>query len=147
VKKVNSPDEEIAALSGFNPSQTAFIDNSKFTVSKTQFDKDSIASIKLIAFKPYQLSYESNSNSDGFGVFSEIYYPKGWTATIDGKEVEIKRVNYVLRGLEIPAGKHTISFVMVNEAYTLGNNIGLICSILLYAGLIGAVVMVIRSKD
>jgi hypothetical protein len=147
VKTVNSPDEEIAALNNFNPKTTAFIDISRFKVAKNTFTTDTNSKVVLTNYKPYQLEYKAKSAMDGFIVFSEVYYPKGWTAMIDGNEAEIKQVNYVLRGLEVPAGEHVISFKMVNESYELGNKIGLICSVLLYVGLIGAVVIGFKQQN
>lgn len=147
LKMVNSADEEIASLNNFNPKTTAVLDATAFKAAKTSYATDSTASIKLTAYKPYDLNYESNSTTDGFAVFSEVYYPKGWKALIDGKEAEIKRVNYVLRALEIPAGKHIINFKMENEMYKTGNMIGLICSILLYTGLIAGVYFTVRKDE
>jgi uncharacterized membrane protein YfhO len=79
-------------------------------VSKTSFTKDSTATIKLAQYGLNKISFESNNANDGFGVFSDIYYDGGWVAKIDGKETPIIRTNYVLRGLMIPSGKHTIEF-------------------------------------
>ena len=67
-------------------------------------------SIVLDEYKPNNLTYTSNSTSDQLAVFSEIYYPHGWTVTIDGKPAEFIRANYVLRALEVPAGEHKIVF-------------------------------------
>jgi uncharacterized membrane protein YfhO len=69
------------------------------------------------------LKYESQSATDGFAVFSEIYYPKGWHAFIDGKETEIQRADYVLRALSIPAGKHTIEFKFEPKPFVIGNKV------------------------
>jgi uncharacterized membrane protein YfhO len=71
-------------------------------------------------------------------VFSEIYYPKGWTATIDGKEATILRANYVLRALEIPAGKHTIEFRFLPKPYTIGNQVTMASSWLLLLAVAGS---------
>lgn len=135
VYAVKNADEEIKALETFNSATTAVIDNSKFAASANNYALDSTATIELTEYKPYNLTYKSANSQPGFAVFSEVYYPKGWSATIDGKETEIKEVNFVLRALEIPAGEHTIQFVMVNEKYALGNTIGLVCSILLLGGI------------
>lgn len=122
INQVNNPDEEMAALSNQSISleETAILDKSKFTIAKTEFQKDSTATIKLTKYDSKVLEYESNNSNDGFAVFSEIYYPKGWIATIDGKEVSIVSVNYVLRGLEIPKGKHKIVFTFESDSYKTG---------------------------
>ncbi|RIW17536.1 hypothetical protein D0X99_05945 [Algoriphagus lacus] len=73
--------------------------------------------ITLISNAPNELKYKASMTQGGLGVFSEIYYPKGWTATIDGKEVPILRVNYLLRGLEIPAGEHEVVFTFAPSSY------------------------------
>ena len=122
INQVNNPDEEMAALSSkeINLQETAILDKSKFKTSKTDFQKDSTATIKLTKYDSKVLEYESNNSNDGFAVFSEIYYPKGWSATIDGKETDIVSVNYVLRGLEIPKGKHKIVFTFESDSYKTG---------------------------
>ncbi|TAF74601.1 MAG: hypothetical protein EAZ53_08110 [Bacteroidetes bacterium] len=136
VYQVNDPEEEIKALETFNSATTAVIDISKFKSSADKFEVDSTAIITLTDYKPYDLTYKSSNAKPGFAVFSEVYYPKGWTATIDEKEAEIKQVNFVLRALEVPAGEHTIHFKMVNDKYVLGNIIGFVCSIFLIAGVL-----------
>jgi hypothetical protein len=122
INQVNNPDEEMAALSNpsINLEETVILDKSKFKVSKTEFQKDSTATIKLTKYDSKVLEYESNNSNDGFAVLSEIYYPKGWSATIDGKEANIVSVNYVLRGLEIPKGKHKIVFTFESDSYKTG---------------------------
>jgi uncharacterized membrane protein YfhO len=76
------------------------------------------------------LTYKSSSRTNGIAVFSEIYYPYGWTATIDGKEVPIARVNYVLRALAVPAGEHQIQFRFEPASFTIGDRISLIIGII-----------------
>jgi uncharacterized membrane protein YfhO len=85
------------------------------------------------------LKYESQSQGNGLAVFSEIYYPKGWIARIDGTETQILRVNYVLRALVIPAGKHTITFDFQPKAYTVGNKITMISSWLMLLIVVGCI--------
>lgn len=121
VKPVRSADEEIDSLTTFDPSSTAFIDTSKFELSKFKFD--SSGTIRLTIYKPNYLKYESQNDKTGFAVFSEIYYPKGWNAYIDGKPSNIVRANYILRGLEIPPGKHIVEFKFNPPVYNLGNKI------------------------
>jgi hypothetical protein len=147
IKKVNSPDEEITAIKGLDPSMTAVIDVSKFKISKDKYSKDSTSAIKLTSYSPNELEYESTSASDGFGVFAEVFYPEGWVATIDGKEAEIKRANYILRALEIPAGKHKIKFEFLPKSYATGNTIAYASSIILLIAVAGGVFMAFRKKE
>lgn len=145
VKKVNSPDEEISALEKFEPAATAVVDISKFKVSADKFDNAG-SSITLKKSEPNYLTYEANATAKGLVVFSEIYYPKGWTITVDGKPAELIRANYVLRALEIPAGKHTVEMKFDLPSYHTGNQISLICSLLLFGGIIGIVVLEVVNK-
>lgn len=124
VKTVQSPDEEIALLPNIDPAQTAVIDQSNFELSQKQFEVDSAATIQLTYFDNRKVHYESNNSQKGLAVFSEVYYPKGWEITIDGQPAEMVRVNYVLRALEVPAGKHDIKFEFKPESYLVGNAIG-----------------------
>ncbi len=113
-------DQEMALLATQDPAKNATINISKSSVSKTNFIVDSTANISLTMYSPRRLTYESTNEHEGLAVFSEIYYPAGWVATIDNKIIEIKCVNYVLRGLQIPAGKHTIRFEFKPDSYLTG---------------------------
>jgi hypothetical protein len=121
-KKVASPNEELAMTQTIHTKDVAVIQS--IAESRT-LATDSTATIKLVDFKPPYLKYESQSSVDGVGVFSEIYYPKGWHAFIDGKETDILRADYVLRALAIPAGKHVIEFKFEPRPYVVGNKITL----------------------
>jgi hypothetical protein len=96
--------------------------------------------IQLVNHQLNHLTYEFESASDQLAVFSEIFYKPGWTAFIDGKEVEHFRVNYILRGLPVPAGKHKIEFKVNDTTYKNGLAIGRIASWVVYLLLIGGVV-------
>ncbi len=145
VLKVNSPTEELTALQTINTKTTAVIDASAFKVSALQ--ADSTASIKLVNYKPNQLTYESSSTADGLAVFSEIYYPKGWVATIDGKEASILRADYVLRALPIPAGNHTIVFEFKPAPYYIGNKVSMASSWLVLVLVLGTLGWSLRKND
>ena len=69
-------------------------------------------------------------------MFSEIYYPDGWIAKVDGKEYPILKVNYLLRGLELPKGKHKIEFTYSSETYETSNMYSMIGSVILILGLL-----------
>ena len=127
VNFVNSADAEMKALDKFDSKNEVIINNKEFTVSAaTTYSKDSLATINLIEYKPNYAKYATNNKHNGLAVFSEIYYPKGWIATIDGKEVAIFRTNYTLRGLEIPAGKHTVEFKFEPQVVKTGSTIVLL---------------------
>lgn len=124
LKWVDSPDEEIVALNDFNPAQTAFVNKEWQNTLKgwesLQHEKDSTAFIHLTDYaNPGNLFYESSSIMPHLAVFSEVHY-KTWHAYIDGKEVPLIRVNYLLRGLEVPAGNHKIEFKCVDDVYIRG---------------------------
>jgi hypothetical protein len=111
VKFVKNADEEMKALDSFDPAAVAFVDE-RFKASVPFFPVyDSTATIKLIENKNDEIKYEFNAAGNQFAVFSEIYYPNGWEAFIDGKKTPYVKANYALRGLCIPAGKHTIDFI------------------------------------
>ena len=134
VQTVNSPDEEMAATSSFDPSTTAIVDQQKFKVSGRQFSAAGKA--VLTEARGNLLKYSVENTGNGLLVFSEIYYPEGWVATIDGKESKVIRANYVLRAMEVPAGKHEIEFRFEPRSFSVGNRISLFSSIAVL-GLLG----------
>lgn len=144
IVKVKSANEELNNTCGVNTKQTAVIDESKFEVPDVTFD--SASSIKIIEHKPNYLKYESESNSNSLAVFSEIYYPKGWQATIDGKDVPILRADYVLRALQVPAGKHSIEFRFKPKAYFVGNKVILASSWILLITLLGSLGVTLKKQ-
>jgi hypothetical protein len=157
IKWVNNADEEIAALAEINPAKIAVIDKrfetdelKKFEFKVNNYATDSAgvnnSSIKLTAYQPNKLLYESNADTEKLAVFSEVYYPKGWHVSIDGEEVDIVRANYILRAMLIPAGKHTIEFHFVPESYTITENIAWTGYILLFVFIVLSVVLAVRQN-
>jgi uncharacterized membrane protein YfhO len=148
VKVVNSADEEMKALDNLKTKEEATFMKPALTKGAFNFEtgKDSTSTIELISYKPNHLKYVSNNSKNGFGIFSEMYYEKGWKATIDGKEAKIYNVNYVLRGLQIPAGKHKIEFKFEPEVVKTGSTIALI-SILLMLIAIGFGIFYWRKQN
>ena len=111
LKFVKNADEEMNALHSFDPARVAFVDE-RFKASIPFMPvPDSTATIRLVENKNDEIIYEFNAGSNQFAVFSQIYYPNGWEAYIDDKKTVITRVDYALRGLAVPAGKHNIRFV------------------------------------
>ncbi len=109
VTYVANANEEIDAVGRTDLQTTAIVD-SRFKEQLqgiTQGFKDSLSTIRLTSYEPNELVYEVSTPQAGVVVFSEIYYP-GWQATIDGQPAEIARADYILRAMQVPAGKHTI---------------------------------------
>jgi hypothetical protein len=135
VKFVSSADQEMKALDNLDTKKivvvNTLINEGQDFKGSESIAKDSTSSIQLTSHKPNQLKYVSNNTSAGFAVFSENYYKNGWTATIDGKESKIYLVNYVLRGLQIPAGKHTIEFKFEPQVVKTGSSIALFSAIVM----------------
>jgi len=129
VKSVNSADDEMKILKGLDSKNVAIVNEKEFKISKKAFAKDVVAEITLDSYKPNHLIYTSNNSNNGLAVFSEIYYGKGWNAYIDGKSVDHNRLNYVLRGLEIPAGKHKVEFMFEPQVIKTGSMITLVSGV------------------
>ncbi len=136
IKNVKSADSAIIALGNLNTVNTALIED-EFSAYATGFGFDSSATIELLTYHPEKLEYESNTSVEGFAVFSEVYYDKGWNAYIDDELVDYCRTNYILRGLKVPAGKHKVTFKFEPKTYDLGMTIGNISS-----GIISLLVLV-----
>jgi uncharacterized membrane protein YfhO len=145
---VNNADAEIDSLTNFNSKQTCFIDK-RFSEQLNGFkiEADTTATIKLTKYQPNKLVYESNAANAQLAVFSEMYYDKGWNAYIDGNLAQHFRCNYVLRGMQIPAGKHTIEYRFEPQSVATGERITLVSSILLYGGALAiAIAAFLRRK-
>jgi hypothetical protein len=136
--------EELAKVCGINTRSTAVINSSEFKLENFSFD--SAATITLKEHTPNHLTYQSTSQVNGLAVFSEIYYPKGWIATIDGKEVNILRANYVLRALQIPSGNHTIEFRFRPKPYVTGNKVTTASSWLLIVVVLASIGWSLRRR-
>jgi hypothetical protein len=139
VKVVDGPVQEFLALKGTNLKDTVVVD--KTCAPSVAPQPDSASNIKLIKFDNDAMEYEANCNGPQFAVFSEVYYPAGWNAYLDEKKVDYCKVNYLLRGLSIPAGKHTIKFVFEPASYKKGVNISFIASILILVFFLGGLFM------
>ncbi len=126
---VNSAKEEFDKIKTTDLKSSAII-SKEFNLSSTSYSN--AGTITLTSYHPDKMVYESNNSGVGLAVFSEVWYDgQGWKAYIDGKEANLIRANYLLRALEIPAGKHTIEMVFKPRAYYTGEIISLVCSILI----------------
>ncbi len=146
IKWVKNADEEIDALNDFNPEKTAVVDE-RFSKYLDNFKPafDSAAQIKLIKYAPNDLQYQVNTNSEQLAVFSEIYYEKGWNAYVDGVLTKHFRVNYVLRGMIVPTGKHLVEFKFEPKVFAVGEKISFASSLLLILLVIGGGIWEIRK--
>lgn len=142
VSYVSTPAEEMKFLDNFNASTHAVADK-KFeqALGSVATPKSPGDTIFETTYAPNALTYHAQSQKGGLAVFSEIYFPWGWKATIDGNEAEIGRVNYVLRALKVPAGSHTIKFVFDPESVRDADNIAYVSIIIIYAVLAAAIVL------
>ena len=109
VQYVNNANEEIESLHKVMPAKVAVVDKKFAEQVKPVAVSDSLRFVKLVAYEPNDLKYEVSSEKGGVVVFSEIYYP-GWQAYIDGVEAPHGRADYILRAMNVPAGKHTVEF-------------------------------------
>ncbi|CEN43541.1 conserved membrane hypothetical protein [Capnocytophaga canis] len=140
-------DEVMQGLSDFNPRTEAIVLTKE--VGNLNFKSstmDSTATIVLKNYKPNKLEYKTDNQQKGFAVFSEMHYPHGWIATLDGIEVPHYRVNYLLRGMEVPAGKHTITFEFKPQVVATGTKITLAGNVLLILWLLGAGVVFYKNR-
>lgn len=150
LKMVPNSDAEMKALDKLDNKNVAVINEYEFGAwfksDPHSFSVDSTATINLVLNKPNHLIYSSNNKNEGFAVFSEMYYKNGWNATINGKSENILRVDYALRGLNIPAGKHTIEFKFEPQVVKTGSTIALVSSIGMLLLLIGGIYFENKKK-
>lgn len=148
VHYVANADEEIDALHNIKPQETAVVDNRFKALLNDALTggADSLAIIRLKEYKPNRLVYESENPSDGIAVFSEIYYPDGWTATIDGNPAPIARADYILRTMYVPAGKHTIEMCFDPQSLHITEAIAYAALALLAIGVLLLVVKEVKRK-
>lgn len=136
LEQVGSANEEILALDSLDTKTKAVFTKSALIEPGT-FHVDSLAYITLKEVRPNYLKYETNNAHDGFAVFSEIYYGNGWKTSINGEPIDHTRVNYTLRGMEIPKGKHVVEFSFDPDVVKTGSTISLGSSVLLVLLLLG----------
>jgi len=120
LKTVNTPKEEMDALTTLHVKDSAVIGKGFDAIASTAFSFDSTAKIELVKKENDVIRYKSKAAATQFAVFSEVYYDKGWNAYIDGKLTPHAKVNYVLRGMPVPAGEHEIVFKFEPKSHALG---------------------------
>ena len=149
IQEVKDSDEEIRALQTLNPRSTALVQTKYMDKFKgVQSGYDSSATITLTSYDPRVMEYTYSGSKTNLVVFSEIFYRGNldWKAYIDGNYVEHGRVNYLLRGLEVPAGQHTITFKFEPNTYYRGRKIAGISSLLGVLLVLGLLFMHVREN-
>ena len=132
IKIANNANEEIDLIENTDVKNIAIV-NKEFDSYIKGFTSGSQGNIQLTDYAPNKLQYQSDNSGDGFVVFSDVWYGpnKGWQAYIDGKPVDHIRVDYWLRGMKVPGGKHKIVFEFKPKSYYMGENISMISSLLM----------------
>ncbi len=134
-------------LSNFNPKDTAVMDEQDKIEDLAGLQVDSNASIQLVENKNDEVSYKAKTNAKQLAVFSEIYYKDGWKAYINDKETPIVKVNYILRGLVVPAGDHTIKFEFKPASITTARQSAGFASILLWLALVTMIALAVKNMN
>ncbi|MFM1971823.1 MAG: hypothetical protein RL185_505 [Bacteroidota bacterium] len=132
-------------LSFFNPRDTAVMDEQDKIDALSGLQVDTTARIQLVDNQNDVIHYTATTNAKQLAVFSEIYYRDGWKAYVDEQETPIVKVNYVLRGLVVPAGDHKIRFEFKPASVTRAKQIAGIASILVWLALIAFIVVAIKQ--
>ncbi|MCR5312129.1 MAG: YfhO family protein, partial [Bacteroidaceae bacterium] len=142
VEYVDNANQELDVLGKINPKHTAVVSKSDFGFLKAGGE----GSVKLTSYEATTAKYEIDSKQGGMVVFSEVYYP-GWKATIDGNPVEIGRANYVLRAINVPAGKHEVVMSFDPEIVHTTETIAYIALAILLLSAIAAVVLKVKKEN
>lgn len=147
---VTSPDAEMKALDSLNTKVRAVADSKFAKTLGNASPKAPGDTIYETSYAPNKLTYKARSAQGGVAVFSEVYFPWGWYATIDGKPADIGRVDYVLRALKVPAGEHDIEFRFDPKSLQVTNTLGVSAVIIIYvlcaAALAGFIFIVVRRR-
>ncbi|HDZ40683.1 MAG TPA: hypothetical protein ENH59_03250 [Bacteroidetes bacterium] len=142
-----NPDEELEAVNNIDPAKELVVNEEhEALLNKVSFDTASGGTIKLVSYKANELIYDFSVPGTKLVVFSEIYYPRGWNAYIDGEPADHFRVNYVLRGMIVPGGKHELVFRFEPGSYKTGNLVSLVGSVILFLLLAAYIFYLIRRR-
>ena len=145
VSYVDNANQEMDGIAKIDLRHEAVADKKFQSVLGQSQKNDSTATAVLTKYQPNELSYTVNSQHGGVVVFSEVYYP-GWTTTVDGQPAELGRVNYILRALNVKAGKHEVVLTFRPKSITVTETIAYSAFALLVLAIIGSAVAYIRSK-
>lgn len=137
---VQTPNEACDGLMQYDLHKVAVVEKDDVKVLNPECrEADSLRNVKLTVYAPDYIEYDYNTAKGATLVFSEIYYPYGWKAYIDGNESDYFRCNYMLRAMHVPAGNHHIRFEFRPESVAKGNTVSMIMMLLMYLTVIGCV--------
>ena len=145
----DTPDAEMNALDSLDTRRAAVADRKFASLLGTPAPLSPGDTIFETTYAPNRLTYHARSARGGVAVFSEVYFPWGWKATVDGKPVEIGRANYVLRAIPLPAGTHTVEMTFDPESIRTADGISVAACILIYilcGGAVALTVIALRRK-
>lgn len=146
IKWVETPDEEMLALDSTDLRHVAVVETLYKEQVKEPVVTDSAATISLVKNLNDEIEYSYSSSTPQVAIFSEIYYPHGWHAFIDGKKADYFKADYLLRAMHLPAGQHKIEFKFEPASFYTGRTISIVVTLLILALIVIAVVMNIKSK-
>ncbi len=129
IEWARNTDEEMQGLSTINPASTAVVNEEFKSVLNNAGVVDSSATISMTKYATKKLTYDVKTPTAAAVIFSEIYYPAGWVCRIDGNEVEAFRANYILRGVQVPAGEHTVEWSFEPKSYATGVSVNMAGSV------------------
>jgi uncharacterized membrane protein YfhO len=132
----------IAALS-FDPRDIAYVPEQ---IQATIDPPREAAKVTITRYGTQELEIQATATGNNLLFLSEVYYPKGWKAYIDGKEAEILKLNYLFRGVVIPQGMHSLTMRFEPSSFSLGKEISLTSNILVFGGLIASIVRLIQQR-
>ena len=142
---VDNAQAEIDALGRLDLRHVAVADRQYESVLGQAMPIDSIAQVSLTSYEPNQLKYNVSSEKGGLLVFSEIFYP-GWTATIDGNDVELGCANYVLRAMHIDGGQHEVVLSFFPKSLSVTETIAMIALVLLAIAVVALIVLTVKRN-
>jgi len=119
--------------SAFEPSQTAVV-LEELALTPAPVDSGAMAAAELVSYSPHEIEWNVRTDAPRLLVVSEVYYPAGWKARIDEEEVPILRTNYLLRGVVVPEGEHTVTMSFEPRGHRLGVLISGLATALVYGG-------------
>lgn len=148
VMLAETANDEMRLLDSLDTKSTAIIHRDFLVqIPSKKIERDSLAMIEMVSHNPQHLVYEASTKSEQLAIFSEVYYPKGWNAYINGEQMEYLRANYLLRAIKVPAGNNKIEFKFEPKVIKTGSTISLASSILFVLVFLGGLYYSFRKKN